>query len=312
MPRSEIADLTAFIEVAEHLSFRAAALKLGVTPSALSHTMRQLEERLGVRLLNRTTRSVSITQAGQRLLNEVRPAIDRISAAIEHLNEERTRPVGHLRIHTNDLGALAVIAPAWSRFVTAYPDVQVEIGIDEGRIDIVASGFDAGIGIRDGVPADMIAVHVSGPIQAAVVGSPAYFALRPQPRTPDDLERHNCIQFRRNQVGELLKWLFEHDGKRRRISVKGSVTVNRMNMSVRAALDGLGIAYMAEAYAEPFLRSGQLIRVLENWSPSFEGLLLYYPSHHQMPAALRALINMLRTEGPARRAPDNPFASVAT
>jgi DNA-binding transcriptional LysR family regulator len=130
--RNEIADLTAFIEVAEHLSFRAAALKLGVTPSALSHTMRQLEERLGVRLLNRTTRSVAITEAGQRLLHEVRPAIDRISAAIEHLNEDRARPAGHLRIHTNDLGSLAVIAPAWSRFVTAYPDVQLEVGIDEG------------------------------------------------------------------------------------------------------------------------------------------------------------------------------------
>lgn len=254
MRRNEIADLTTFIEVAEHLSFRAAALKLGVTPSALSHTMRQLEDRLGVRLLNRTTRSVAITDAGRRLLDEVRPAIDRIAGAIEHLNEERARPIGHLRIHTNGLGALAVIAPAWNRFVAAYPDVQLEVGIDEGRIDIVANGFDAGIGAREGVPADMIAVRVLGPIKGTVVGSPAYFALRPPPRTPDDLARHSCIQFRRNQVGELLKWPFQNDAKRRRISVKGPVTVNQMNMAVRAALDGLGIAYTTEAYADPFLR----------------------------------------------------------
>jgi DNA-binding transcriptional LysR family regulator len=167
MRRNELVDLTAFITVAEHLSFRAAALRLGVTPAALSHTIRQMEERLGVRLFNRTTRRFALTDAGQGLLHEVRPARDRISGAIEHLNDERARPAGHPRVHTNDLGALAVIAPAWSRFVTAYPDVQLELGVDEGRIDIVVRGFDAGISLREGVPADMFTVRVSGPIRGS-------------------------------------------------------------------------------------------------------------------------------------------------
>ena len=310
MDRGDLADLTAFVAVADHLSFRRAASRLGVTPSALSHSMRQLEERLGMRLLNRTTRSVSVTDAGLRLLERLRPAISEIGGALEDLNQERQRPVGRLRICAIHLAASAVIAPIWKRFLSTYPDVHLEVAVGEAVIDIVAKGFDAGIGPRDRVPADMIAVRVTGPMKIAVVGAPTYFARRRPPRTPDDLARHICVQFRRAADGDVLVWPFERNRKSRRISVDGRVMVNNADLAVRAAVDGLGIAYTLEALAEPFLRSGQLIRILEDWSPSFEGLFLYYPGHRQVPATLRALIDMIHTaRGPAptRRSLQNPF-----
>ncbi len=311
MNRGDLADLTAFVAVADHLSFRRAASRLGVTPSALSHSMRQLEERLGMRLLNRTTRSVSVTDAGLRLLERLRPAISEIAGALEDLNQERQRPVGRLRICAIHLAASAVIAPIWKRFLSTYPDVHLEVAVGEAPIDIVAKGFDAGIGPRDRVPADMIAVRVMGPMKIAVVGAPAYFARRRAPRTPDDLARHICVEYRREADGEVLMWLFERNRKSRRISVDGRVMVNDADLAVRAAVDGLGIAYTVEALAEPFLRSGQLVRVLEDWSPSFEGLFLYYPGHRQVPAALRAFIDMIRTargSAPGKRSLKNPFA----
>jgi DNA-binding transcriptional LysR family regulator len=311
MDRGDLADLTAFVAVADHLSFRHAASRLGVTPSALSHSMRQLEERLGMRLLNRTTRSVSVTDAGLRLLERLRPAISEIAGALEDLNQERQRPVGRLRIYAIDLAASAVIAPIWKRFLSTYPDVHLEVAVGEAPIDIVAKGFDAGIGPRDRVPADMIAVRVMGPMKIAVVGAPTYFARRRAPRTPDDLARHVCVEYRREADGGVLMWLFERNRKSRRISVDGRVMVNNPDLAVRAAVDGLGIAYTVEALAEPFLRSGQLVRVLEDWSPSFEGLFLYYPGHRQVPAALRALIDMIRAargSAPGKRSLKNPFA----
>jgi DNA-binding transcriptional LysR family regulator len=310
MNRSDLADLTAFVAVADHLSFRAAASRLDVTPSALSHSMRQLEQRLGVRLLHRTTRSVSLTDAGLRLLERLRPAISQVAGALEDLNQERQRPLGRLRIYTVDVAAAAVIAPVWGRFLSTYPEVHLELAVGEASIDIVAKGFDAGIGPRDRVAADMIAVRVMGPMRVAVVGAPAYFARQRPPRTPDDLARHNCVQYRLAGEGAVFKWPFERNGKTRRISVDGRVMVNFPDLAVRAAVDGLGIAYTIEALAEPFLRSGQLVRVLENWSPSIEGLFLYYPGHRQVPAALRALIDMIRAirgSGPARKSLRNPF-----
>jgi DNA-binding transcriptional LysR family regulator len=310
MDRSHLADLTAFVAVADRLSFRAAASQLGVTPSALSHSMRQLEERLSVRLLHRTTRSVSLTDAGRRLLDRLRPAIDQIAGALEDLNQERQRPMGRLRIYAIHLAAAAVVAPIWGRFLSTYPEVHLELAVGEATIDIVAKGFDAGIGPRDRAPADMIAVRVTGPMQIAVVGAPAYFARRRPPRTPDDLARHSCVQYRQTADGDVLVWPFERNRKSRRVSVDGRVMVNDIDLAVRAAVDGLGIAYTAEAVAEPFLRSGQLVRVLEDWSPSFEGLFLYYPGHRQVPATLRALIDMIRTARssvPSRRPLQNPF-----
>jgi DNA-binding transcriptional LysR family regulator len=311
MDRSHLADLTAFVAVADRLSFRAAASQLGVTPSALSHSMRQLEERLSVRLLHRTTRSVSLTDAGRRLLDRLRPAIDQIAGALEDLNQERQRPMGRLRIYAIHLAAAAVVAPIWKRFLSTYPEVHLEPAVDEATIDIVAKGFDAGIGPRDRVPADMIAVRVTGPMKIAVVGAPTYFARHRPPRTPDDLARHSCVQYRQAFDGDVITWRFERNGKsRRRVSVDGRVMVNDIDLAVRAAVDGLGIAYTTEAVAEPFLRSAQLVRVLEDWSPSFEGLFLYYPGHRQVPAALRALIDMIRPvrgSVPAKRSLQNPF-----
>jgi DNA-binding transcriptional LysR family regulator len=311
MKRCNLADLTAFVAVADHLSFRMAASRLGVTPSALSHSMRQLEDRLGIRLLNRTTRSVSLTDAGLRLLDRLRPAIEQIADALEDLNQERSRPFGRLRIYAHHMAAAAVIAPVWGRFLSTYPEVHLELQLSETPIDIVAKGFDAGIGPQDRAAADMIAVRVTGPMKVAVVGAPSYFAKQSRPRTPDDLARHCCVQYRRDTDGDVFAWPFERNGKSQKISADGRVMVNDTDLAVRAAVDGLGLAYTIEALAEPFLRSGQLVRVLEDWSPSFEGLFLYYPGHRQVPAALRALIDMIRAaHGPAPtgNSLQNPFA----
>jgi DNA-binding transcriptional LysR family regulator len=308
--RGDLADLAAFIAVADELSFRAAALRLGVTPSALSHSMRQLEERLKVRLLNRTTRSVSLTDAGLRLLERLRPAMDQVAGALEDLNQERSRPFGRLRIYALHMAATAVIAPIWQRFLSTYPEVHLEVQAGAAAIDIVAKGFDAGIGPQYLLAADMIAVRVMGPLKTAVVGAPAYFKQQRPPRVPDDLAGHRCVQYRRAADGAVFEWPFERNGKSRKISVKGQVMVNEPDLAVRAAVDGLGIAYTTEALVEPFLRSGHLVRVLEDWSPSFAGLFLYYPGHRQVPAALRALIDMIRSPRGAARAKgliDNPF-----
>jgi DNA-binding transcriptional LysR family regulator len=293
MRRADLAALTAFVAVADKLSFRAAASTLGITPSALSHSMRQLEEHLRVRLLHRTTRSVALTDAGLRLLDRLRPAVEQISRALEDLEAEQGHPFGRLRLHVAHLAAATVIAPLWGRFLSAFPDVQLEVHAASAPVDIVEKEFDAGIGPKDWAPADMIAVRVMRPTRIAVVAAPAYFADRSPPRTPDDLARHGCVQYRR-ATGGVFEWPFERDGKSMRIALDGRVAVNDTDLAVRAAVDGLGIAYTIESLAEPFLRSGQLVRVLEDWSPSFEGIFLYYPGHRQVPVALRALIDMLR------------------
>ena len=274
--------------------------------------MRQLEERLGVRLLNRTTRSVALTDAGLRLLGRARPAVEQISRALDDLKSEQEHPFGRLRLYVSHFAGVAVIAPVWARFLSTFPDVQLEVLADEALVDIVAKGFDAGISSKDLAAADMIAVRVMGPMKVTVVGAPAYFARRSPPRTPDDLVRHCCVQYRLAADGAVFEWAFERDGKSRRMSVDGRVTVNDPDLAMRAAVDGLGIAYTVEALAEPFLRSGQLVRVLEDWSPSFEGLFLYYPGHRQVPVALRALIDMLRTShgsAPVKGELENPFAA---
>jgi DNA-binding transcriptional LysR family regulator len=310
MSRSNLGDLAAFVAIADNLSFRAAAARLGVTPSALSHTMRQLEERIGVRLLHRTTRSVSPTDAGLRLLERLRPAIEQIDGALENLNEERQRPFGRLRIYAGHLAAAAVIAPVWGRFLSTYPDVHLELRVDDTPADIVAMGFDAGIAAQNRVATDMIAIRVMGPMKVAVVAAPSYFARKRPPRTPDELARHSCVQYRQAADGALHEWSFNRNGKVQNLPVEGRVIVNYADMGLRAAVDGLGIAYTLEAMAELFLRSGQLIRVLEDYSPSFEGLFLYYPGHRQVPAALRALIDMIReTRGAvtAKASLTNPF-----
>jgi DNA-binding transcriptional LysR family regulator len=207
------------------------------------------------------------------------------------------------------VAAAAVIAPIWRRFLSTYPEVHLELAAGEAPIDLVAKGFDAGIGPRDRAPADMIAVRVTAPMKVAVVAAPTYFARRQPPRTPDDLAQHSCIQFRRAGDSTVFVWPFERNRQSHRISVDGRVMVNDADLAVRAAVDGLGIAYTIEALAEPFLRSGQLVRVLEDWSPTFEGMFLYYSGHRQVPATLRALIDMIRTAGskPGKSLLKNPF-----
>jgi len=310
MNRGELADLNAFVAVADHLSFRAASAQLGVTPSALSHSMRQLEQRLGVRLLHRTTRSVSLTDAGLRLLEQLRPAIEQISGALEALDQQRQRPFGRLRIHASPLAAPVVIAPIWERFLSTYPEVRLELWVDMTPLDIVASSFDAGIGPKYWAAADMIAIRLRGPVKVAVVGAPKYFERRPPPRTPDDLPSHGCIQYRFAANGPTVPWTFERSGRTKRMSLAGAVTVNVPDLAVRAAVDGIGIAYTAEELAAPFLRTGQLVRVLEGFAPSVEAFFLFYPGHRQVPAALRAFIDMIRAprSPQGRRSPKNPLA----
>jgi DNA-binding transcriptional LysR family regulator len=311
MRRGELADLTAFVAIADHLSFRAAAAQLRVTPSALSHTMRQLEERLETRLLNRTTRSVSLTAAGERLLERLRPAVDQISTALDDLDRERGHPSGLLRL-TIHPAAAGVVAQLWTRFLTTYPEVELEIQVDTTSVDIVARGLDAGIRQRERIPGDMIAVRMMGPAKIAVVGSPQYFALHRPPRAPGDLAAHSCIQYRLGMDAPLLKWPFKREGRSLQIPVSGRVIVNNPELAVRAALDGLGLAYTLDGWALPYLRSGQLIRVLDDWSPLFEGFFLYYPGRRQVPPTLRAFIDMVRDMPGAERArylPPNPFLS---
>jgi DNA-binding transcriptional LysR family regulator len=272
--------------------------------------MRQLEERLGTRLLHRTTRSVSLTDAGLRLLEQLRPAIEQISGALDALHQQRQRPFGRLRIHASPVAAPALIAPVWERFLSTYPEVHLELWVDMRPVDIVASSFDVGIGPKHWIAADMIAVRLMDPIKVAVVGAPKYFERRRPPRTPDDLPSHSCIQYRFATSGAVVPWSFERGGRTKRMSVTGAVTVNIPDLAVRAAVDGLGIAYTLETLAAPFLRTGQLVRVLESFSPSVEPFFLFYPGHRQVPAALRAFIDMIRAPKSARgkRALKNPIA----
>jgi DNA-binding transcriptional LysR family regulator len=308
MQRGALSDLDTFLLVAEHLSFRAAAERLELTAPAVSHSIRQLEARLGVRLLNRTTRSVALTHAGIRLLERLRPAFDQISGALEELNEERQRPTGRLRIWAAPLGATVVVS-IWQRYLSTFPEVQLEIWTDLGLVDIVASGFDAIIGPNRWAAPNMIKVRLTGPIDIAVVASPIYFAGRRPPRTPDDLVSHSGIQYRLGVKGPVAKWDFERNGKRHQIAVPGRVTVNTTELALRAALDGLGIARVPEKLAAPFLRTGQLTRILENWPAPLEGLFLFYHGRRQVPTALRAFIDMVRATKPApgRRSVKDPF-----
>lgn len=313
MRNSELTDLAAFVTVAEHLSFRAAADKLGVTPSALSHRLRQLEQTLGVRLLHRTTRSVSPTDAGRKLFEQIGPALGQISGAVENLQHARDQPSGKLRIHSVPMITEIVIAPIWKKYLQLYPDVLLEIGGNQEMIDIVAHGYDAGIGPREFMALDMTAVRVTPTLQTAVVASPAYFARNPVPKTPQDLRQHNCIQIRLRASQMLIPWSFinKRAGQRQSekpvrpllgkigvIPVSGNIIVDDIDVALRAAVDGVGLCYTLETSAELFIRSGHLVRVLEGWSPVFDGMYLFYSGKRQVPRALRALIDMLKTTHP--------------
>jgi DNA-binding transcriptional LysR family regulator len=297
MPRENLNDFLAFLAVAQERSFTRAAARLGVSPSALSHTIRALEERLGIRLLTRTTRSVAPTEAGERLARSLAPAFDAIETGVAALSELRERPAGTVRITADDHAARAVLWPVLERILPDFADVHVELVIDNRLTDIVAEGYDAGVRLGEIVAKDMIAVPIGPEMRMAAVGSPAYFARRPPPRTPQELTGHACINLRLPTRGDLYAWEFEKDGRELRVRVEGQLVFNRADLIVEAALAGFGIAYLPEPNLIEAISSGRLIRVLEDWSPPFPGYHLYYPSRRQPTPAFRLIAEALRYRG---------------
>ena len=294
MPRQNVNDLVAFLAVARARSFTRAAAKLGISPSALSHTIRGLEERLGIRLLTRTTRSVAPTTAGERLLGTVGPRIDEIDAELAALSDLRDNPAGTVRFTADEHAAETILWPALEGILLDYPDIHVEIVIDNGLSDIVAERYDAGVRLGEVVARDMIAVPVGPDMRMAVVGAPSYFAGRPKPRKPQDLTAHSCINLRLPTHGGLYVWEFEKDGRELRVRVDGQLVFNGIGLSLKAALAGFGLAYLPEDQVRPCLAGGRLVRVLGAWCPPFPGYHLYYPSRRQPTAAFAVLVDALR------------------
>ncbi len=294
MERGELNDLLAFEAVARERSFTRAAALLGMSPSALSHAMRGLEDRLGVRLLARTTRSVAPTEAGERLLQSLRPALSGIEEGLEALREWRDNPSGTVRITTFAYAARVVLLPKLPSFLLAHPDIRVEVNIDDGLTDIVASGFDAGIRLGEAVAKDMIAVKLGPDLRTVLVGTPEYFKRYPPPLTPNDLDRHACIGYRLTTSGGLLPWEFEKDGKEIKIYTSGPLVANDSDLPAAAVRAGAGLGYMMEHEVADEIASGKLIQVLGDWCPAFPGFHLYHPSRRQSPPALRALIAALK------------------
>src|SRR5438128_1952819 len=296
MPREELSVLAAFAVVADERSFTRAAVRLGVSTSAISHSIRALEERLGVRLLARTTRSVAPTDAGERLLAQLRPALDEIEAALTEVGRLREKPAGTIRLFAPSVAIAMTVSPKLAKFTRDYPDVVLDITTDDdSRRDLIAARFDAGIHLGEFLQRDMVAVKVSGEQRAAIVAAPSYFDSHPKPRTPRDLTAHLCLNYRMG-AGGVYRWEFEKRGKPVTVSVSGPLIVDDVELVVRAALDGLGLAFLFEERAAPHIAHGELVRVLEDWCPPFDGFFLYYPSRRQQPAALQALVGALRWE----------------
>src|SRR6516225_6720532 len=293
MAATDLNILSAFLTIAEERSFTRAAKRLGVSPSALSHAIRGLEEGLGVRLLSRTTRSVAPTEAGEQLLARLRPALTDVQDALAQLSGLRDRPAGRVRLLVPRFAATTVLGPKLAKFTHDYPDVVLDITADDSRLDIVAGGFDAGIHFGEYIQKDMIAVRVSQDHRAAIVGTPEYFKSHPKPKTPHDLLKHRCINFRHGSAG-LYRWEFDKGKKSLSVAVHGPLIVDDVETLVRAAIDGVGLAFVSDERVAAQLESGELIRVLDDWCQPFPGFFLYYPSRRQQPAALSALINTLR------------------
>ncbi|MBB3226459.1 DNA-binding transcriptional LysR family regulator [Luteibacter sp. Sphag1AF] len=292
--RKDVYDLMAFLAVARERSFTRAAARLGTSQSALSHTIRALEARLGVRLLTRTTRSVSPTEAGERLLQSVGPRFEEIEAELASLSDLRDRPAGTIRITTAQHAVDTILWPALETFLPQYPDIQVEIAIDYGLVDIVAERYDVGIRIGEQVAKDMIAVPIGPPLRMAVVGTPAYFAGRKRPKTPQDLTGHNCINLRVPTRGGLYVWEFEKNGREVRVRVEGQLVLNGFTQILHAARAGLGLAWIPEDAVLKDVEDGRLVRVLENWCEPFAGYHLYYPNRRQAAPALKLFVEALR------------------
>jgi DNA-binding transcriptional LysR family regulator len=294
MPRGNLNGLLAFVAIGQERSFTKAAAKLGVSQSALSHTLRELEARLGVRLLTRTTRSVSPTEAGERLLHTVGPRFEEIEAELEALSELREKPAGTIRITAIDYVADTILWPKLVKLLRDYPDIKVEIIIDYGLIDIVAQRYDAGVRSGEQVAKDMIAVRVGPDMRMAVVGAPSYYEKRLPPKTPQELIGHNCINLRLPTFGGLYAWEFEKGGRELKVRVEGQLVFNTTAQILNAALTGFGLAYVPEDLAQPHVAKGRLKRVLEDWCPPFSGYHLYYPSRRQSSAAFALVVDALR------------------
>jgi DNA-binding transcriptional LysR family regulator len=291
----DLGALSTFAVVAEERSFTKAAVRLGVSRSAVSHAVQALEERLGLRLLARTTRTVAPTEAGERLLAQLRPALDGIATALTDLDRLRDKPSGVVRLVAPPVALAMVVSPKLARFARDYPDVLLDLTVvDDTRGDIVAGRYDAGIHLGEFVQKDMIAVRVTGRQRAAIVGSPSYFATHPKPKTPRDLTAHTCVRYRMGADGPVYRWEFEKRGKPVTVSVDGPVIASDTAFTVRAAIDGVGLAFSLEDDVAELLARGELVRVLEDWCPPFDGFFLYYPSRRHQPAALQALVEALR------------------
>lgn len=297
MRRDNVNDLLAFLAVARERSFTRAAKKAGLSQSALSHTIRQLEERLGVRLLMRTTRAVAPTEAGQRLLDSIGPSFDEIEAQVAALSELRDKPAGTIRIVASDFAIRSVLWPKLRAFLPKFPDIKVELSRDNGLTDIVTQRFDAGVRMGEQLAKDMISVRIGPDIRFAVVGTPAYFKKRPEPSRPQDLVQHNCITERHATSGGIWAWEFEERGREIKIRVDGQFVFNNSYDVIDAALVGFGLAYVPEEIALPHLKNGRLKRVLEKWSPYWNGYHLYYPSRRQSSPAFLAVVDALRHRG---------------
>jgi DNA-binding transcriptional LysR family regulator len=286
--------LAAFLAVAEERSFTRAAKRVGVSRSALSHAVRGLEERIGVRLLSRTTRSVAPTDAGEQLIGRLRPALGDVESVLAEIAGLRERPAGRVRLVVSPLAATMVLAPKLGAFARAYPDVILDVTTtNEMRLDLVAGHFDAGIHLGEFIERDMIAVRVSSDQRAAIVAAPAYFATHPRPKSPRDLTQHRCLNFRHG-ADETYRWEFDKGKQSLAVGVDGPLVADDVQLLIRAAIDGVGLTFLMEEQAGPYLANGQLVRVLEDWCEPFAGYFLYYPSRRQQPAALTALIDTLR------------------
>lgn len=297
MKRGSLDDLSALIAVAREQSFTKAAAKLGVSQSALSQTIRQLEERLGVRLLTRTTRKVSLTDAGERLVGTVAPRIEEIEAELYAVSELREKPAGRIRITATEYATDAILLPKLAKLLPDYPDIKVEIVIDYGLTDIIAERLDAGVRSGEQVASGMIAVRIAPDMRMAVVGAPAYFKSRPEPKKPQDLVDHNCIALRLPTHGGLYAWEFEKGGRELRVRVEGQLIFNTTAQILNAALAGMGLAYVPEDWAQPYISGGRLKRVLDDWCLPYPGYHLWYPSRRQSSAAFGLLVDALRFRG---------------
>jgi len=297
MPRENVNDLLAFLAVAKERSFTRAAAKLGVSQSVLSHTIRGLEERLGMRLLARTTRSVAPTEAGERLLRTVGPKFEEIDIELSALTEFREKPAGTIRLTAGEHAAQAVLWPALTELLPRYPDIKVELIIDYGLTDIVTERYDAGVRLGEQVAKDMIAVRIGPDFCMAVVGAPSYFETKPKPKKPQDLTAHDCINIRLPTYGGIYAWEFEKRGRELKVRVDGQLVFNNITLRLNAVLAGLGLAYLPEELVAPYVADGRLIRVLEDWCAPFPGYHLYYPSRRQPAPAFAVLVDALRYRG---------------